>query len=442
MGCKILAPQNMPIAIKKILKLIEWSLFLLVLLVLFVVASPLLPTEKYVSTYVVATGSMEPEIMTGSLVLVTPSQGYGEGDVVVFKSPKDSTKTIVHRIDESITSSSGTTFVTKGDSNDSADPWTINSSDVQGDVKLIVPYVGSTIEWIKTPVGFGIFMLIPALIFGILQFLKINEGINEEVEKRVEEKLNKPGIGMGTMKSITSLVIIATTLLAIVAPPKIYALFSDTVTVSNLKIEIADFDETDPEPELGFEGGLSVFDKTTNSSLNVDEFNAKTRTNVNVVFRPAQLPTNAHHFTIIMQDMSNNHMVHYRTMLSRWTMENYTLDGHLGYTVWYEGLYWLQVNSYDMAGNPVDEFFAVLNVSNTDTSSDPSELHEGLEPEIDQTETEEDVETPIVEEPEVDDEIVDEAETPSDEEINEEAPTTDTEPPVESGKDTVEQIEP
>ena len=172
-----------------LLKSIEWLVFIALLAIAVVAASPLLPTKSLASFYVVVSGSMEPTIPTGSLILTkgVEAEDLRSGDIIAFTSPTDANKTITHRI-ESVTNN-GQSFTTKGDNNDAADAWVVSAENVKGKFVYGLPYVGYAIEWARSPIGFAVVIGIPALLFIFFQIKKIREGINEEVEKRSQKAL-------------------------------------------------------------------------------------------------------------------------------------------------------------------------------------------------------------------------------------------------------------
>jgi signal peptidase len=175
---------------KKILKITEWIIFIFLLGLLFIVLSPLLPTDKYIATYIVATGSMEPTIKTGSIVFSSKQKDIKQGDVIVFESPTDPDVTISHRVVDVVDEG----YKTKGDNNNQADADLVSQEQMKGKVLLSIPYLGYAVEWMKTTTGFITLLVIPGLILAIFQFIKIREGINDEVEKRTTEELTKRNI--------------------------------------------------------------------------------------------------------------------------------------------------------------------------------------------------------------------------------------------------------
>ena len=102
-----------------------------------------------VRTLYVVSGSMEPSISKGDLVLA--SENYGgltEGDVVVYKARWFNNESVLHRIISSRTDSDGNKFYrTKGDNNPVNDPGEITVQDIKSEVVTMVPYGGYVWNW-------------------------------------------------------------------------------------------------------------------------------------------------------------------------------------------------------------------------------------------------------------------------------------------------------
>ena len=91
---------------------------------------------------VILTGSMEPKIMPGDVVIVdkTGSKNVNVGDIVMYYSADEIY--ITHRV-IAVTSQSGEQqFITKGDNNPSADPIPVTAEQVKGCVIGTVPKLG------------------------------------------------------------------------------------------------------------------------------------------------------------------------------------------------------------------------------------------------------------------------------------------------------------
>ena len=107
---------------------------ILFLLLLFSALNP------WVQARVIISGSMEPAIRTGSMVIVIPQDEYQEGDIISFIDPDIGRN--VHRIVREVSSDGETYFVTKGDAARMADRTPVPLDKVEGKVVLIFPYLG------------------------------------------------------------------------------------------------------------------------------------------------------------------------------------------------------------------------------------------------------------------------------------------------------------
>lgn len=100
----------------------------------------------------VQTGSMAPNISTGSMVFVhrVPTSSLGVGDVITYNSLQQKNKTISHRITQHYTADGRVPgFVTKGDANKVADA-PIVAGQVKGKVAFHVPYLGKIAKLLMT----------------------------------------------------------------------------------------------------------------------------------------------------------------------------------------------------------------------------------------------------------------------------------------------------
>src|SRR3989344_802564 len=168
--------------IRIVLKIIEWEIFLVFIVLIFVLVLPMLPINSGFLSYIIVSGSMEPTIHKGSISIVqkdNPSN-LEPGTIVAFKSPINSKDTIVHRL----IGVKDNKFITKGDNNNTKDSWNLASSDIKGEVLFTFPYLGYISLYVKSVKGFTLLVGVPALILIVLQIKKIKEGIEEEIEKR------------------------------------------------------------------------------------------------------------------------------------------------------------------------------------------------------------------------------------------------------------------
>ena len=161
--------------------------------------------------FAVTSGSMEPTIPTGSMLLVDtkPTSEIAEGDIITYQktNPNSSEPSIVtHRIDsiehterqreysdpEIEDKDAGTVqvyeFKTKGDANQDPDNYTVLPGEILGVYQWHVPKVGYLINHIQSPKGFISFVIIPAMILIIWESVSLILNIREWLEKRKQGK--------------------------------------------------------------------------------------------------------------------------------------------------------------------------------------------------------------------------------------------------------------
>ena len=94
----------------------------------------------------VMTGSMEPRIHPGDVVVARPvaESSIHRGQVLLFQDPDRADHLRLHRYDDN---GQGTQIVTKGDANQAADSTPIDRSAVVGVGYLRVPYIGTPFVW-------------------------------------------------------------------------------------------------------------------------------------------------------------------------------------------------------------------------------------------------------------------------------------------------------
>ena len=112
---------------------------------------------------IVQSGSMEPAISTGSVVIIQERERYQVGDVVTFGGD-DARGQIptTHRIIEDRLQEGELVFITQGDANESPDIDPTLSSDIRGAVIFTVPYLGYLLDFARQPLGFALIIGIPA----------------------------------------------------------------------------------------------------------------------------------------------------------------------------------------------------------------------------------------------------------------------------------------
>lgn len=224
---------------KKLFTICEWVVFVILLSIIVVIASPFLLIKQSISSYAIASGSMEPTVKIGTLtfVKIAPINTLQKGDIIAFIDPTDRSRIILHRIYSITYASTARTFQTKGDNNKAADAWRVTSAMVKGKLIFTIPYLGYLSELLKTPLGFGIMIGVPALFFMYLSFVKIREGIKEEIEKGIAKRSKVSENIHNNLLTYAFLFFISALILATV--PSIYAVNFGHVTISHISVSTA-----------------------------------------------------------------------------------------------------------------------------------------------------------------------------------------------------------
>src|SRR3546814_5978607 len=101
-----------------------------------------------VDLYAVQTGAMGEAAAIGSLVITRGTDSPKVGDIITYEL--HSGKLITHRVAEV---RDDQLLVTKGDTNESADPWRVELSSIRGVVQDVHPGAGYLWRFVTLPVG-------------------------------------------------------------------------------------------------------------------------------------------------------------------------------------------------------------------------------------------------------------------------------------------------
>ncbi|PIP56861.1 signal peptidase I [candidate division WWE3 bacterium CG22_combo_CG10-13_8_21_14_all_39_12] len=142
--------------------------------------------------FTVESGSMEPYILTGSVVFVSPQDTYEVQDVVTF-NPSGSGKTVTHRIVEEQTDENleNKIYFTRGDANEQKDLNTLTADRIIGKVWARIPYVGYPVAFAQTQIGFILLIIIPATLIVYHELVTVKDEVVKVVHKRKEKNSEK-----------------------------------------------------------------------------------------------------------------------------------------------------------------------------------------------------------------------------------------------------------
>ncbi len=170
------------------------NLFLIIMMIFGIaIVFSMLPMKGNIKLLTVMSGSMEKAIHVGSVVVVKPFDEYRVGEVINFIShdAEKESDTTTHRIFEIKVADGVTSYITKGDANDSPDMRIVDRPMIKGRVIFTVPYIGYALGYIKTLPGLILVIVIPAVIIIYEESRKIHRETKEIINRRREAKESK-----------------------------------------------------------------------------------------------------------------------------------------------------------------------------------------------------------------------------------------------------------
>ncbi|MBU1322555.1 signal peptidase I [Patescibacteria group bacterium] len=255
--------------LKKAISVFQWLLTtVLVLVVLLLIFTAFNPVKSF-QIFRVMSGSMEPKIKVGSVVFVqkVKPETLKEGNIITFTSREDPNISITHRLIATEEKEGQTVFKTRGDANNSDDISETLPGQIKGKVVFSLPFLGYLSVWIRKPLGFGLLVILPALLIIISEILNIKKAIEKEVEKKYADAKD-------AKKKFRSLSLLIFFLLGIslfqIKPTNAY--FSDVVVVGSNTFSMGWWaDETVPDSEVDL---LSDYQNTSNFNVNYTAFDS------------------------------------------------------------------------------------------------------------------------------------------------------------------------
>jgi signal peptidase len=190
------APQNK----RKLKRALQWLATLCLVGVILLSVAILVAPHFGWRFDVVYSGSMEPAIGVGSIVVVSqmdPS-AIREGDVITFVSYDKANSLVTHRVVGVTNDEGALVFLTKGDANNDTDEDAVRASDVVGKVRLGVPYAGYAADFLKKPLGFGLVIGLPALLIILFETRNISVAARDLRRKNRREQAVKAEAEQGS----------------------------------------------------------------------------------------------------------------------------------------------------------------------------------------------------------------------------------------------------
>jgi len=180
---------------KKLSKIIYFFFLVIIgaIAVLLIVSA--FPITGNIKFMIVQSGSMEPSISGGSVVMVKPVEDYKIGDVITFGPYSKTKPPTTHRIYDIKVVDGQSVYITKGDANNTPDLREIAKRDVLGKVLASVPYLGYAVNFAKKPMGFALIIIVPAAIIVSDEIRNIWKEIlklkNKKKDKEQDEEIKE-----------------------------------------------------------------------------------------------------------------------------------------------------------------------------------------------------------------------------------------------------------
>jgi len=179
---------------KRVSRIVYWLVICVLGLIVLSVIISSVNIPGGLKIYSVQSGSMEPSIYTGSIVISVPTDNYQLRDIITFKAEKDrldnNPKYITtHRIYEIKVIDGQENYITKGDANNTPDIVPTSKDLVLGKTIFSIPLLGYLVAFAKTREGLIFLVIIPATIIIYSELISIKNEAKKLLEERKKRKL-------------------------------------------------------------------------------------------------------------------------------------------------------------------------------------------------------------------------------------------------------------
>jgi signal peptidase len=126
-------------------------------------------------SFVVMSGSMEPTIHVGDVVIdkhISPLDAR-MGDIITFQDPDDPSRLLTHRVRSVHVTGDTVAIITKGDASNGVQRWKIPADGRIGLVKTHLWRIGFLLFWAATRWGRMLLVVVPVLALGLFELRSI-----------------------------------------------------------------------------------------------------------------------------------------------------------------------------------------------------------------------------------------------------------------------------
>ena len=177
---------------EKIIKVVKIIVLIMVVILAIILIKKVMNKEEIpfitnTNAYIVLSGSMEPEIGVGDIVITTSvkQEDIKVGDIISFTK---GTTMVTHRVTEINEENEVVTYKTKGDNNNTEDLGVITYDNVVGKYKSKIPKVGHIILFIQK---YLIVVIAIFIFFTVFMLTKPQEKVQTKENETKENDDNK-----------------------------------------------------------------------------------------------------------------------------------------------------------------------------------------------------------------------------------------------------------
>ena len=176
----------------------KWGLTALVIVVaVLLIITTFNASPKY-RLLAVKSGSMQPAIHEGSLILTEKKDTYSIGDVIAYKLDKE---VVTHRVVAYHNTASGERYITKGDANNTSDNTPISYANVLGKQIRQITWLGYFVSFARQPLGFILFIVIPSTVIVYQELVGLKQYL---LKKKIGHLVMACLIAMGLRSELTN----------------------------------------------------------------------------------------------------------------------------------------------------------------------------------------------------------------------------------------------
>ncbi len=166
-------------------KMLYYAVFVAIGFIALLLLVSIFPIAGNIKVLTVLSGSMEPAVHTGSVVIVKPITNYKVGDIITFGPNTKTQIPTPHRIAEIRVQEGQTIYKTQGDANNAEDMKEVLGKDVIGKVYISAPYAGYVVDFVRKPIGLILVIVLPAVFIVYDEVKKIMKEIKKMKKQNV-----------------------------------------------------------------------------------------------------------------------------------------------------------------------------------------------------------------------------------------------------------------